>query len=409
MPRKKEVGLAFLMCSLLSLTILGSMAVAIPGDGVVIVSPSGDTTGYEDWLNVQNALSEGSFIHLKKGMYYLAAPVIAMNFDGVLKGAGGGSIIMAVSDFEAVDDPLALFCFYQDGAADVGIEKLILGAEADGVSGIMIVGTMQGSLSVDDCKFYGLAAGVSGMSFVDSVIEMKHNEFHDVGQSMVLNGPIENSVVSISHNLVDVARHGVEVYDIENTEVSIVHNQIQGIYDSSATYETGAAINVIQMSRYGAPGEVRIMHNYIQGYTRWDWGYDMVNVLDFGAFAGVSGNLEAIIAHNTIELDDSVWGGIGVHGGMDNPVIAFNTISGSGDAAIYICFWSQWGLEDMSGARILFNDVSDFTAIPYPGLIDPTAPIWIGPGVSESLIVAFDSSSVLDVSGSNTVVIVGHG
>ena len=165
-----------------------------------------------------------------------------------------------------------------------------------------------------------------------------------------------------------------------------------------------------QMSRVGASGSVAILFNEILGYTRWVGGYDMVNVLDFGPLlTGEYGNLESIIAFNTIELDESLWGGIGVHGGFSDTLVAFNDISGSGDAAIYVAFWSLWGLESQTGLRVILNDVTDFDAVPVPGLIDPVAPIWLGPGVYDSLVIAKgDSATVLDVSGSNTVIFIGH-
>ncbi len=61
-----------------------------------------------------------------------------------------------------------------------------------------------------------------------------------------------------------------------------------------------------------------------------------------------------------------------------------------------------------TGLRVILNDVAGFNAMPVPGWIDPVAPIWVGPGVSDSQVIAKgDSATVLDVSGSNTVIFIG--
>ncbi|MFW9910603.1 MAG: hypothetical protein ACFFEF_18770, partial [Candidatus Thorarchaeota archaeon] len=180
--------------------------------------------------------------------------------------------------------------------------------------------------------------------------------------------------------------------------------------DSEDTFQTGSAIQVAQLSRFGAAGNVAILLNEIQGYTRWEWGFDMVDVADYGPlYTGQNGNLKSVIAFNTIELDESLWGGIGVIGGFSDSLIAHNYVSGSGCSGIYVAFWSLWGLETQTGVKIVLNDVTDFIAVPVPGWIDPTAPIWLGPGVYDSLVVAKgDPSSVLDVSGSNTIIFLGN-
>jgi hypothetical protein len=290
----------------------------------------------------------------------------------------------------------------------IKVKKLTFTTECDSVTALEVF--TNGDLTLRSCAFYGVEIGFATYDNIDSDLVVKHNEFYDVGQAIFLGGPYENCEITISHNIIDDARHGVEVYDLDSSDVRISHNTIVGIYDSAETFQTGAALMVGQLSRFGAEGSVAILFNDIQGYTRWDWGYDMVNVVDFGPlYSGPYGNLESVIAFNTIELDNSLWGGIGVHGGFSDTFIAFNDISGSGDAAIYVAFWSNWGLESQTGLRVIINDVSDFDAVPVPGWIDPTAPIWLGPGVYDSVVVAKgDPATVLDVSGSNTVIFIGH-
>jgi hypothetical protein len=60
-------------------------------DEIVLVKPSGDTTGVKDTTNIQEALEdedEGIVIHLTAGTFYICGAIDAPDFDGTLKGAG---------------------------------------------------------------------------------------------------------------------------------------------------------------------------------------------------------------------------------------------------------------------------------------------------------------------------------
>jgi len=374
------------------------------GIDAFIVYPSGDMTGLEDVSNIQAAIDAAGSETVKLGIgdFYIANTIVTSGFEGILKGTSSKTMIHAVGSIDT------MFSFNMPSGSNLKVEKLSFTTELDSVTALEII--TDGDFWVTHCEFYNVEIGVSTYDNFDSEIIVKHNEFYDVGQAIYLGGPFGSCKIVISHNIIDVARHGVEVYDLDDSSVIICHNKIVGIYDSAENYQTGAAIMVAQTTLFGASGLVDIMFNEIQGYTRWDWGYDLVNVLDYGPLStGEFGNLESTIAFNSIELDESLWGGIGVHGGFSDTLIAFNDVSGSGDAAIYVAFWSLWGLESQTGLKVILNDVSDFSAIPVPGWIDPTAPIWLGPGVYDSLVLAKgDSSTVLDVSGNNTVVFIGQ-
>ena len=391
-----------LTCFLLLLGVFPHPTLAF--GAVYKVNPSGDSTGVEDVENIRAALEAAGSgtVKLSKGDFYLADTISISGFDGTLKGVDSKSVLHAIG---AID---TLFAFETLDCSKLTVEKLTFTTELESVTALEII--TNGDISIKHCDFYDFEVGIATYDNIDSTIIVTQNEFYDVGHAIYLGGPYENCEIRVSHNTIDTVRHGVEVYDLVDSQVTISHNTIVGVYDSAETFQTGAAIMVCQASQFGANGLVAILFNEIQGYTRWDWGYDMVNVLDFGPlYTGEYGNLEIIIAFNRIELDESLWGGIGVHGGFTDTWIAYNEVSGSGCSAIYIAFWSLWGLESQKDAKLILNDVSDFSAVPVPGWIDPTAPIWIGPGVTESLIIAKgDPATVLDVSGSNTVIFIGH-
>lgn len=391
--------------------VLGMGPLSVRGDGVThTVYPSGDKNGIMDVMNIQaafDAVGSGT-VKLAKGVFYLADSIVVSDFRGTLKGLGNGDTLIQVV---AAVSPI--FSFNVGNHLSLKIAKLAVSTECAGVTAIEIAsdsGPMSGDLCIRDCEFSNVEIGVATYDHDSSRITITHNEFYDVGQAICLMGPYDDCDISISHNKIDVARHGVEVYDVDESDVQIFSNKMTGIYDSEDTYQTGSAIQVAQLSRFGAAGNVAILFNEIQGYTRWLWGYDMVDVADYGPlYTGQYGNLKSVIAFNTIELDESLWGGIGVIGGFSDSLIAHNSVSGSGCSAIYVAFWSQWGLETQTGVKVVLNDVADFSAVPIPGWIDPTAPIWLGSGVYDSLVVAKgDPSSVLDVSGSNTIIFLGN-
>jgi hypothetical protein len=392
--------------------MFGMVPLSVQADGATrVVHPSGDTSGVEDAANIQAVFDaiDGGTVRLAKGEFYLADSILVSGFQGMLKGSGSG---MTVIHIMAALSPA--FSFAAGDDMSLRVEKLAFEADCAGATAIEVTGDggpTSGFLAIRQCEFSNVEIGVVTYEHISSVIRITHNDFQNVGEAILLAGPYESCDISVSHNRIDVARHGVEIYDVDETDILIFHNQMKGIYDSEATYQTGAAIMVGQFTQFGGSGSVRILCNEIQGYTNWFWGYDMVNVIDFGAFEEVPipGNLRSVIAFNTIELaENNMWGGIGVHGGFSDTLIAFNEVSGTGDAGIYVAFWSQWGMETQTGVRVILNDVSNFNAVAVPGLIDPVAPIWIGPGVYDSLIVAMgDPSTVLDVSGGNTVIFLG--
>ena len=402
MQKQRQVVLIGLTSFLL---LIGFLPFPVQAHDVYRVYPSGDLTGVEDVVNILAAFDAAGSgtVMLCKGDFYVADSIEVTGFEGTLKGVHSKKTTV-----HAVASLGSMFSFSMTDGAGLKVKKIAFSSECDSVTALEIF--TNGDLTVQHCAFYGIEVGFATYDNIDSDISVKHNEFYGVGQAIFLGGPYENCEIVVSHNIVDVARHGVEVYDLDDSGVRISNNKIVGIYDSAETYQTGSAIQVGQFTRFGAEGSVAIVFNDIQGYTRWDWGYDMVNVADYGPlYTGTYGNLESIIAFNTIELDESLWGGIGVHGGFSDTLVAFNDISGSGAAAIYVAFWSLWGLESQTGLRVILNDVTDFDAVPVPGWIDPVAPIWLGPGVYDSLVIAKgDSATVLDVSGSNTVIFIGH-
>jgi len=408
MKKEKRFFVLGLLCLVL---VFGLVPLSVQGENYAhIVYPSGDVTGFDDVTNIQAAFDsvECGTVKLAKGVFYIADSILVSGFQGTLKGIGNGDTVIQVV---AAISPV--FSFNVGGDMSLRVAKLAFYTECAGVTAIEITsdsGPMEGKLHIQDCQFSNMEVGIATYDHYSSDITITHNEFYDVGHAIYLAGPYDDCEISISHNTIDVARHGVEVYDVDESEVLIFNNEMTGIYDSAETYQTGSAIQVAQFSRFGASGQVAILCNDIQGYTRWEWGFDMINVADYGPlYGGPSGNLRSVIAFNTIELDESLWGGIGVHGGFSDTLVAHNEVYGSGCAAIYIAFWSLWGLETQTGVKIFLNDVSEFNAVAVPGWIEPTAPIWLGPGIYDSYVVAKgDTATVLDVSGDNNIIFIGH-
>ena len=144
----------------------------------------------------------------------------------------------------------------------------------------------------------------------------------------------------------------------------------------------------------------------------------MLVVCDIPGSVGPN-TLNVEIAHNKLILDDCYWGGIFL-GGLDDAIIAFNKISGTGFSAIYTGLWYAFDpVQTENHQLILFNDVSDFTAVTndfIQWMIDEgwlpadadAAPIWLGPGTNDFLVIGRGGpNTVNDLGTNNHIILIG--
>ena len=106
--------------------VLGLMgANASLGQTTIIVSPSGDTTGINDWNAITQAFADaeaagpGSTVQLEAGTFYLHKGIAALDFSGTFKGAGKTATTIQTApgvafDFDPADSVPIMLAFYYD-------------------------------------------------------------------------------------------------------------------------------------------------------------------------------------------------------------------------------------------------------------------------------------------------------
>jgi hypothetical protein len=137
------------------------------------------------------------------------------------------------------------------------------------------------------------------------------------------------------------------------------------------------------------------------------WGGEAVWLQDLSRLrAGEPNRLEAVVANNTIVVDN---GGVdaGISGAYaDDIKVVNNRISGTGMAAITVeTAPTVWGFQFGSGSgwQIIGNDVSGLHAVGYGGR--PPAQIWLGEGASHCLVIGgCRPTTVLDEGTDNTLI-----
>lgn len=106
--------------------VMGLMgAGAAFGQTTIIVSPSGDTTGINDWNAITQAFADattagpGSTVQLEAGTFYLHKGIVVWNFSGTFKGAGKTETTIQTApgvafDFDPADQKPIMLAFLYD-------------------------------------------------------------------------------------------------------------------------------------------------------------------------------------------------------------------------------------------------------------------------------------------------------
>lgn len=107
--RTKTIVMIMILLSLGStFVIMIPMAFSPAGDPIIIVAPSGDTTGVTDADSIEWALTNvapGGTVELSAGRFYISRSILIDDFSGTLKGTGKEiTIIEAVRESEASGD-----------------------------------------------------------------------------------------------------------------------------------------------------------------------------------------------------------------------------------------------------------------------------------------------------------------
>jgi hypothetical protein len=275
----------------------------------------------------------------------------------------------------------------------------------DGMVGFAPV--MYGTHSITDCQFRNLAYGLACLDNADLEVNIEGNYLESCAQSILVQD-LGNAQVKVSNNIVMDAGTGVGVYHgytswwfpnspyHESWSVLVEHNYIETSVISNDPAIDASLYGIDSWAYASHEGDVtalnvEISHNTIISRAT----SDAVWLADYAVpYFGLK-SLNAIVSHNKIVMENSMWGGIYASSAQD-VVVTHNVISGSGVAGIYIGVWGN----PCPGWTILGNNVQNVVDSPYWGW---SAGVWLGIGSSYCAVVG-TKTTVVDEGYENTIV-----
>ena len=425
--------LIVLVLAALGLLLVASAAPALASAKTFSVHPSGgdDTANIQAAFNAAVKAGPGSTVQLSAGHFY-TNNIVVKNFDGSFRGAGEGRTTIdclrgldpSLPGATEVGNPgfwLCLFLFKGGNlrASDMSFDITAAspaetwnnhGSPADFL-GCMVGVLGNASSSFQRVSFTAGAGNDNGFNadeglYISGIAPLDANDNPITFESttgvdsvcgcsfsghdgMEVNG-LTAGRLTVSGNTFDEWNQCCLVDDAAaGSAVEISHNQMQASLWANVILDQGWMAG----GGAGAPlPPLPAPHFLISDNRMLATGYAAgVQVEDDSFFYDEAPyRLDAIIANNTIHLDND-----GNDGGIDGVWaqgiwVLHNQISGVGLAGIYVgCGVPVWGLPSGpdSGWKIVGNDVSRATAtgVQFGGL--STAQIWLGPDADHCLVV----------------------
>jgi hypothetical protein len=437
--------LAVSLCFIFCVSIVGPVAAKHYGYHTFVVAPSGDTTGFTDTGNIQQAIDDviaagKGTVLLEEGDFYLCETIVGVNFDGTFKGSGTGKTVLhSIDNFPALDTgnlgiPIPrMLMFYQDEDTTstrrhpykIQLSDFTVKVEHPteawyydlfrAMTVIDVTGKIVGEWNEETVSYYDVTAknleflgevgeiyglfdfSIQNGLFIQGrfnpstfatekisgkyVIEGCHFE-NSLGSSPIPGQSVDSHIRIVRNTYVNVWV-GPEIYDLYNSQAEVAFNDISvGDGGWYGIYlANGWSTSSIE------PGRAYIHHNHIEVPA-------MANGIWIDEHLAVPGEVEGVSVfayQNDIVLDgDGAWGIVG-NGGQDVRLVS-NTISGSGEAGILTGIFG----DTVSGWILVLNDIANLEA--------DVAAIWLGPGTSDCWVLTKgDSSTVLDEGTDNHV------
>ncbi len=186
-------------------------------------------------------------------------------------------------------------------------------------------------------------------------------------------------------NVFDTPVAALFASDVRGSDVVFSYNDVRSEFMAGAWVLQGFSDVSFDPSLPALSARVFIGHNHIQASGT----SDGVALWDFGPLVGAGKTMDAVVADNSIILDNSQYGGVGMLFAQDTVVLG-NRISGTGLAGIYMGVSG----DTVTGSLLVGNDVQRVEAL--------VAPIWLGPGTSGCIVIGhYTADDVLDEGTGN--------
>ena len=409
-------------------------------NGVVFtVSPSGtynDSPVIQAALEAAVAAGAGSTVQLTAGTFYLKDWIEVKGFDGFFKGAGEDKTILTTHhklDFGLPPHQIPSLIKFRCGNISMSDMTITITdpepclIETQGWGGsflpsvVMITGNdinpgsegQTAKFIFNNLKFVGGDGNTWGLNYNIGIFILATWE-SDNGAVYPLNGgykitscDFKQAYYSImtqytggpciiggdatSGNKFEETEVGASTQDVNSSYCNTSYNFFDKIHWIGVQHFQGVNVdpNILPLTNFIANDNDIKLNSYSPGEFAFTIG---IQPVDFGIFAGTSTEhkMNALISNNKIQIDDIGFAGINGQC-CSNTIITNNKIWGNGAAGIVT---GIWGDPVNSGWLIKGNNVQGVNA--------QVAPIWLGPGTSNFLVVGgSNKTNVLDEGTGN--------
>ena len=431
-----------LLVPVLAIACMGLLAApALASPKTFYVHPSGgnDTHNIQEAFNAAVAAGPGSTVQLSAGHFYTNT-ILVKNFDGYVKGAGEGQTVIdtarGIDPSAPVVTPVTVypgdqlvFLFGFKGG-DVRVSDMSLditpfspaapwnqATETD-LSTVLFV-TGNASSAFDQVSFQAHAGDNDDGYNVRYDILVEGTELVDSNDNTVYIGPtggthtvsrcsfagdygialegLTAGRATITDSVFDDYVGGIFSIEASNSEIDVSHNRMQcSSWANVILYQGFVEVPPLPAPRYV------ISDNDMTANGTADAVYMEDDSLPYW---GVPDRLHAVLAGNTIYLDNG-GNGSGIAGAYTQGTqVLYNHIAGTGYAGIEVGTTADFGAPSSPASDwlIIGNDVSGVNPVSAFGM--PAAPIWLGLDASHCLVVGGKApTQVLDEGTDDTLI-----
>jgi len=400
--RMKTVASIIILMSLGStFAVLIPMAHSPNGDPIIVVYPSGDTTGVTDADSIEWALlnvAPGGTVRFVKGHFYVSRSILIENFNGDVKGAGmDKTIIEAVrkSDAEGFaleTHPINLnkrskLLWFYNPTGHLGLEDLTFQVLDPQPSEPYQAPWAVGDVTALSSFFHAIGGDCE---IVVRNIRMKGAESEEDGnyKGMNIAWPCQRFPGTGDLTISDCVfeKIGGVVLDLMHLSGCTVTVSRVETYDTQGIYlEQGLGMGL-------EPSTFIFTHNNFRMFP--GHNFAGIEIWNPSGHPDEGVQHDILISHNAFYSPSCKEPYAAIFAKrVSGAVVTNNKISGAGECAIYV---EPWGGDEYGDWRLIGNNLQNFDA--------SLAPIFLGGATANCLVVGGPGDNVIDNGIDNVIV-----